>query len=142
MISHALSTGLFEACNGHEPKSAPTTKGLSAAVWLDRIEPAALASGLQATTARVVANVRIYTSMLAEPQDAIDPTLAYAVDVLMGAYSGDFTLNGAVRNVDLLGQTGQGMFAQAGYLEQDHKMFRVMTIFVPMIINDVWGQSA
>lgn len=139
VTSHALASGRFEHVNGHEPKSAPG-HGIHAAVWVDRIEPVAQHSGLAATSARLILNVRVYTNMLADPPDAIDPNLAVAVDALMNAYSGDFTLGGLVKNVDLLGQGAQGLSAQAGYLEQDHKLYRVMTINLPVIVNDVWEQ--
>lgn len=140
VISHAMQCGYFDRVAGHEPKNAPGT-GLSAAVWVDRIEPVDEASGLASTSVRLVVNVRVYGSMLAEPQDAIDPNLFEAVDVLMAAYSADFTLGGTVRNVDLLGETGAGMFAQAGYLEIDRKLYRVMTITVPAIVSDAWTQG-
>jgi len=138
ILSHALASGLFERVNGHEPKSAPGN-GLSAAVWLDSIGPV-VSSGLAATSARLAVNVRLYTAMLADPQDAIDPNLIAAVDTLMTACSGDFDLGGNVRNVDLLGQAGTPLSAQAGYLNQDGKLFRVMTILLPLIVNDVWEQ--
>jgi hypothetical protein len=138
--SHALASGLFEAVNGHEPKSAPQN-GLTAALWADAIGPDPTASGLAATSGLVVLKVRLYTSMLSEPQDAIDPAMLGAVDVLMTAYSGDFELGGLVRNVDLLGATGTSLSARAGYLNQDGKLFRVMDITLPLIVNDLWGQA-
>lgn len=139
LVSHAMASGLFERVNGHEPASAPG-HGLTAAAWADSIAPVPAASGLAATSARVVFNVRIYTSMLAEPADAIDPNMLAAVDQLMTAYSGDFELGGAVRNVDLLGQTGTPLSAQAGYLQQDGTLYRVMTLVLPVLVNDVWEQ--
>lgn len=140
VVSHALASGRFERVNGHEPRNPPGV-GATAAVWVDLIEPARLNSGLNQTTARLVLNVRIYTSTLSEPQDAIDPAVIGAVSTLMAAYSGDFTLGGLVRNVDLLGQAGNPMAAQAGYLQQDGRLYRVMTISLPLIVNDVWGQA-
>lgn len=143
IMSHAQASGWFETVNGHEPKNAPSTRGLTAAVWIDRIEPAAPASGLAATSARLIINLRIYSSMQMEPQDAIDPNIAAAVSALFTAYTGDFDLGGSangVRNIDLLGQFGPGMQAQAGYLEQDRIVFRVMTITLPIIVNDAWEQ--
>jgi len=141
VASHAQATGWFERVIKHEPKVAPGN-GLSASIWSDRVEPVPLSSGLAATSARLTLSVRIAMNMLYEPQDDIDPKLlGGAVDALMNAYNGDFTLGGLVRNVDLLGQGAQGLFAQAGYLEQDRKLFRVMTINLPLIINDVWSQS-
>lgn len=141
LISHAKASGLFETVNGHEPASAPG-HGLHAAVWVDSIGPAD-SSGLQATTGLLVFNVRIYTSVRSEPADAIDPALVDAVDALMTAYSGDFDLGEQVRCVDLLGQAGTPLSARAGYLEMDDgAVFRVMTLTVPVLVNDLWEQVA
>lgn len=140
VTSHALASGLFESVNGHEPKSAPGN-GLTVAIWADLIEAHAAGSGLAVTAGRVVLNVRIYSSMLAEPQDAIDPAMVAAVDALFAAYCGDFELGGTVRNVDILGQAGTVLRAQAGYINQDSKLFRVMTITLPLIVNDAWEQA-
>lgn len=140
VVSHALTLGLFERVNTAEPKSAPGN-GLTCAIWADRIEPLALVSGLDSTSVRVVFMVRLYTSMTRQPTDEIDPNIMAAVDTLIGAYSGALTLGGKVRNVDLLGAHGVGLGAQAGYVNQDGKLFRVMTLTLPMVINDVWEQS-
>lgn len=140
VADHALTLGFFERVNRHEPKNAPGL-GLTAAIWVDSIAPVR-AGSLDSTTVRFAVMVRAYTSMLAEPQDAIDPNLAKAVDALIGSYSGDFTLGGDfdIRMVDLLGQFGVPLSAQAGYLEQDKKLYRVMTVTNPIIINDAWEQ--
>jgi len=140
VVSHALTSGHFERVNAHEPTSAPGT-GLSAAVWVDATEPARGTSGLRATTARLTLNVRLYTSMLAEPADAIDPRLMAAHDALMTAYSADFTLGDLVRCVDLLGQSGVPLSSRAGYLQQDSRLLRVITIVLPVLVNDVWEQT-
>jgi PKD repeat protein len=140
VMGHALMSGRFDAVNGHEPKSAPG-HGITAAVWFQTAEPAPASSGLAATTIRLALNVRVFASMLSEPQDAIDPNIVAAIDALMAAYSGDFQLGGQVRNVDLLGQAGQPMRADAGYITQDGKPLRVVTILLPLICNDVWEQA-
>lgn len=140
IVSHALAAGLFDTVNSHEPKVAPGT-GLACAIWADSIRPVPTGSGLQKTTALAIFNVRIYQNMLSEPQDAIDPAMINAVDALMTAYSGDFELGGNVRNIDLLGQTTFSLSAQAGYINQDGRLYRVMTIMLPVIINDAWSQS-
>ena len=59
----------------------------------------------------------------------------------MTASSGDLDLGEEVRCVDLLGQTGRALSAQAGYLEQDSKLFRVVVITLPLIVNDLWDQT-
>ena len=140
VVSHAMTLGVFERVNGHEPKSAPGN-GASCAVWVDSIGPIVGRSGLSSTSALFVVNARAYSSMLQEPQDAIDPNITKAIGALINAYSGDFTLGGLVRCVDLLGMSGTALRAQAGYLTQDGKLFRVMTVTVPIIINDVFDQA-
>lgn len=138
VASHAMASGYFDRVNGHEPKNAPGA-GVSVAVWADSIQPV-LSSGLASLSASVVLNVRLYTSMLQEPQDAIDPAMLKAVSALFAAYAGDFTLGGAARHVDVLGAEGSRLFAKAGYLNQDNRMYRVITITLPVIVNDVWDE--
>lgn len=140
VTSHAMASGYFDQVNGHEPTSPPGS-GLTAAVWVDRVD-AVRSSGLDSLTVRLIFNVRLYTSMQAEPQDAIDPALITALDVLCASYSGDFTLGGLVRQVDVLGQHGQPLEARAGYIQQDGGLYRVMTISVPVLVNDLWDEVA
>lgn len=139
-VSHALALGVFENVNGHEPESVPPV-GITAAVWAQEIV-AVRTSGLNSSSARLTLNVRLYTSMLARPPDAIDPRMLGAAATLMGAYAGDFTLGGLVREVDLQGEHGPPLGAVAGYLRQDDKLMRVITITAPLIINDCWDQEA
>lgn len=140
LVSHGLASGLFERVNQHEPKNAPGN-GLSMAVYLDRIVPAAKASGLDSTTGVLLFSVRVYSGMVAEPQDDIDPALLDAVDALFTAYSGDFSLGGVIRNVDLLGEFANPLGVVFGYVTIDNKMYRVGTITVPLIVNDLWSQA-
>lgn len=141
LANHALASGYFDRVNQHEPKNKPG-RGLTCAMWIDRIEPARGMSGLTATSARVVFNVRVYTNMLQNPQDAIDPNVMIATDALMEAYSGDFTLSGDAAFIDLMGATpGHTLEAQSGYINIDNMVYRVMTISVPVIVNDAWPQA-
>lgn len=139
--SHAMRLGVFERVNTHEPKSSPGS-GLGCAIWVQDMRPLPARSGLAASSARIAFNVRLYTPMLQEPQDAIDPDLLKTADVLMAAYSGDFDLGGTVAEVDLLGAYGDPLFAQAGYLTQQQTLYRVMTINFPVVVNDSWAQAA
>lgn len=139
VVDHALASGLFTRVNTHEPKSAPGN-GLTAAVWVQSVGPAD--SGLASTSAKLVLMLRIYQNFKSQPEDAIDPTVTNAVDVLLTAYSGDFQLGGNVRGIDLLGRYGVPLSAQAGYIQQDTGIYRVMEITIPLIINDVWDQVA
>jgi hypothetical protein len=139
-VSHAMALGVFESVNTHEPKNSPGN-GLTCAVWASTVEPA-MTSGLDSTSVVVTLNVRLYTSMLTQPPDIIDPNLVSALDVLMAAYVGDFTLGGAVRQVDVRGAEGAKLAARAGYLDIDRKLYRVITINLPMIVNDLWEEDA
>lgn len=141
LADHALASGYFDRVNQHEPKNKPG-RGLTCAMWVDRIEPAARRSGLDKTTARVVVNVRVYTNMQQSPQDRIDPSVMDATDYLFEAYSGDFDLGDEDRWIDLLGITqGHPLSAQSGYINIDNMTFRVMTIAVPVIVENAWTQA-
>jgi hypothetical protein len=138
MESHALAVGVFDRVNTHEPKSAPG-RGLTCALWVQRLRM--ISSGLTSASVGLDFLVRIYTSMLADPQDAIDPEVLVALDTLGAAYVGDFTLGGLVRAVDVRGIEGVSLGAQAGYLKQDQTQFRVMDMTVPLLVNDVWSEQ-
>jgi hypothetical protein len=97
-----------------------------------------------ATTGVVVLNSRLYTNFRQQPYDMIDPNITAATCDLIGAITADFNFGGdaGVRNVDLLGMTGTSLSAQAGYVEIDRQMFRVMTIVIPVVVNDMFVQGA
>jgi hypothetical protein len=137
--SHALTTGLFESAQGHELIGAPGS-GIRAALWPQRIRPVQT-SGLAVTSARVEFTLRIYSSALQQPADGIDPAVVKAADALFVAYGGDFELGGTARAVDLLGQSGEPLSATAGWLPMAEGTYRVMDVFIPVIVNDVWTQS-
>jgi hypothetical protein len=139
--SHALASGFFAAVNGHEPKSPPSS-GITCAMWVEQIGPARGGSGLNSTSTRLALYVRLYTPLWQQEPDTIDPALMEALDWLMAAYSGDFTLGGLVRQVDLLGTYGDPLSARAGYLSEGGAEYRVMTITLPLIVNDLWNQEA
>jgi hypothetical protein len=139
VVSHAMTTGHFDRVNSHEPKSAPGN-GLYCAVWVDKVTMAT--SGLDKASATITLKVRVGSNMIAEPQDGIDPQIMNAVDALLTNYIGDFTFDGTVRNIDLFGSDSEGLSVDAGYVEQDRKMFRIMDINLPIIINDLWTETA
>lgn len=134
--------GLFSKINKHEPRNAPGSR-ITAAIWVQEIGPAD--AGLAETNVRLTVTQRIYTSMISEPMDAIDPQIVHAVDRVMSALTADLTLGGLVRCIDLLGLEGirgsAPMSAQAGYLNIDGKIFRIMDITIPVILNDIWTQG-
>ena len=138
VVSHAMASGHYERVNQHEPENPPG-HGLTCAVWADRVT-ALRSSGLDSVSALVVFTVRSM-SLMFDPPDAIDPTMLAAVDSLCGAYAGDFTLGGILRQVDLKGAHGQPLDVRAGYLQQDGTKYRVMDIALPCIVNDLWTEA-
>lgn len=140
VVSHALSLGLFESVNSHEPKAAPGN-GINCAVWVDTISPVKT-SGMAATSGKVTLNVRMYLDFLSKPEDQIDPQLLTATTTLLNAYTGDLDLGQTVRAIDLIGMEGTPMSAKAGYVNIDNHLYRAYTITLPVIINDLWTQGA
>lgn len=141
VVSHAMASGHFERVNQFEPDNTPG-HGLTCGVWVDRMTPIPGASGLAGVTMLVVFNVRIYGSMQTDPPDAIDPNMVKAADALGTAYTGDFTLGGTVRNVDIKGAHGTPFDVRAGYLSLDGARYRVLTITLPAVVNDLWEEVA
>lgn len=143
LASHCMQLGVFDTVNRHEVKNAPG-RGVHAEVFLDTIDPIQ-ASGLSSTSVRLAWKIRVTTDMLTEPQDDIDPRIAYAADQVFSSLHGDFQLNDDavddVRYIDLLGASGAALAAKAGYINRDNKQYRVMDVAVPVVINDCWSQS-
>lgn len=138
--SRAQQLGVFETVALHEPKSAPQSLP-ALAFWLGPLTPLGAASGLSATAARVSLRARIYVSDLQKPEDKIDGKLLALTSLLLGAFSGSFTLGGQVMEIDLLGMYGESMSGQPGYLNHDDKFFRVQELNLPLIIDALWVQA-
>lgn len=147
LVSHAQLTGYFEKVSTSEPKSPPAT-GLTCAAWAQALAPHAPSSGLAATSAYLVMQLRLYDNMLrstVDEADRIDPRMLEATDALMASYTGEFTLASLVMAIDLLGMGGESLRAEAGYVQiggPGSGMYRIMTITIPMIISDAWTQVA
>lgn len=144
IVTDALTLGIFETVNTHEPKTAPGN-GLRCNIYVDTIRPVK-SSGLALTSGLLSFYVEIYNSMLQEPQDDIDPAILSAVCALLESYTGDFRLamdtTADIRMVDLLGAYSEGLSAQSGYKQLDNKMYRVMVISLPVVIDDMFEQVA
>jgi hypothetical protein len=91
-----------------------------------------------------VVTFRVYTDMFQEPRDMIDPAMMEAVGEFVTRVSSDFTLDGMsnVMAVDLTGMHGNGLGGQAGYVEINSKLFRIFTVDVPIVLADVFTQTA
>jgi hypothetical protein len=140
VVSYALASGLFDAVNGHEPKSAPGN-GVTCGVWASDIAPVQ-SSGLASVSVRLALTMRFYTPMITYNSDEIDPRMVDAVDTMMTAFIGDFNLGGSSRNIDIFGHDGEQLKATPGYINQDNKLYRTFDILIPIIINDAWTEVA
>jgi hypothetical protein len=146
LASFTLSTGRFDKVNQHEPKSAPGS-GLTAAIWADYIGPSPQGAGLDVTDGLLVLKERLYMPLGSEPEDGIDPAMMSACMVLMAAYSARFSLGivdtdgDAAAWIDLRGISRNRLEAAAGYLKYDERQYRVMTMTVPVIVDDLWPQG-
>lgn len=139
MVSHAQNTGYFQQVNQHESKQS-AFEGLTCEIWVEMVNPVKT-SGLDTTSIRIQFEVRMYAGTMSEPYDDVDSNLVIAMDALMRAYTGDFTLGGIVRHIDIFGAYGQGIQARTGFINHDGKEFRVFSINVPMIVDDLWDQA-
>lgn len=138
LMSTAGASGYFERCQAFEPKSNPGT-GLTFATWINDLLPIPLHSGLDATSIRVHMTCRVYSSMLADPQDEIDTKLAQASSYLLTQLTADFGIDGAY--IDLLGAYGDALGTNLGYVELDESVFRIADTLVPFICADVFDQG-
>jgi hypothetical protein len=141
--SHAMAMGRFDKVNGAEPKGPPGN-GLTAAIWVQSFYPRQAPHGLATSSMILIMTLRVYTDMLQEPVDMIDPTMMEAVGEFITRVSADFTLDGmtGVMAVDLTGMHGNGLGGQAGYVEINKKLFRIFTVDVPIVLADVFTQTA
>lgn len=140
VASDAQQLAWFESAGTEEPKSAPSAN-MHFAVWLMNAKPART-SDLVSTSFRIELAGRIYLNMLREPTGNIDADLAAAAWDLLGRYSSGFTLGSLIREVDLLGEHGEPLGVQFGYVTIDHRLYRIADVVLPLICDDVFDQGA
>jgi len=134
--SHAKSLSIFQHVNTEEPQASPAG-GIYCSIVFGELTPYAAASGLNSTTGRLSFHVVIWSQAAKRKYDPTDPKVIAAAAALMGAYSGDFTLNGAVKNVDLMQMTASG-----GWVEFGGSQCRAIDITLPLVVNDMFAQEA
>lgn len=144
LASHASALGVFDSVALHEPRQRPNGQ-MHVALWLNTITPIP-ASGLDAVSVRLEWLLRMYTPGEQEPQDEIDATVLTATDRLVSSLCSDFDLDdhltdGVVRMIDVLGAHGPGLASQAGWARWSDGTSRVVTVTIPVIVNDVWQEA-
>lgn len=142
LASAALRTGRFDAVNGVDIGSTPANSGMVAVIWPRRIRAIPAGSGLNTTSASIVFTMRLFAAMNADPMGEIDPLMIDATDEIMNMLSGDFTLDGLIDYVDLLGEHGDALGSDSGFLKlNENQTFRIVDITIPLIIHTVWTQE-
>ncbi len=143
LASVALSTGHFASVNAVDVGSTPQPGGLSAVLWPRRIRALPAGSGLNTTSASLIFTMRLFGSMNSDPMGQIDPAMISAADDIMNLLSGDFMLNGLISYIDLLGEHGDALGSDSGFLKlNESQTFRIVDITIPMVIHNVWTQEA
>lgn len=139
LMALAMSSARFERCQSTEPKSTPG-RGLTFATWISQILPIAQASGLNVTSVRLQMMCRIYCAVDRDPIDKIDTDLAVGASAMLTGLTADFGLV-AGAYIDLLGEHGDPLKADLGYVEFDESVYRIADVLVPVIAHDVWDQE-
>jgi hypothetical protein len=143
--SHAMATKAFGATMTREPVKPPG-QGHTWAGWLSSLDPVPRASGLAVTSLRVEFQLRQYTPYNAPSNaaaDVIDDEIAARTDLLFAAYSGDFEITPRNHTIDLLGAYGEALRSRMGWLTfPPNTQFRIMDIFVPVILFNVYDQES
>lgn len=136
--SAAQSTGLFDSVIGHEPKSAPQlSQRPTFAYWFGPIRPIQ-SSGLASVSVRLEIQGCVFINAFQEPADSIETDACDYIDALMTLYCGDLQLGGESRYIDVLGSDGDPLSITPGYMEIDKKFFRIVSLMIPILINDAW----
>jgi hypothetical protein len=137
---HAASSGWFDQVNQWEAIN-PVGRGLRCDMWVDRLGPIPEMSGLNSSAARLVITVRV-SSQTTQPMGGLDPAVLNAVDALMRAYTGDYSLGDLIEYVDVLGRHGLRLEGQAGWVKTDGgTAARIFDITLPLVVRDLWAQA-
>lgn len=141
LLDYAKALGVFEVARLTEFKSAPPN-GLCFALWAQQLGSAPTGSGLASTTALLQATAQIYFPAFQKPEDDAELKVIGAADGYLDRISGGFTLGGLVRNVDLLGEMGEPLRWEFGYINIDNKISRTAVLQIRAVFNDAWTQGA
>lgn len=135
LMSIAQATGQFRNVNGYEIRSSPAN-GLTLALIAGPYTPIK-SSGVNNLSMRLQVDGQIWLPMHVDKPETIDPKTMGAADAYFAALAGQFTLGGLVRCVDFHGMDGEQLSATPGYIEKDNKLYRVATLIIPLLINQV-----
>lgn len=145
LVTHAQELGIFEIVYQGEPKSAPTN-GLTIALYVggagdQGFSVVAQRSGLASVSKRIVITARIHFPMLHEPTSEIESTILGATEQYIDSLVGDYMLGDTVDFLDIFGAYGAAVSGLPGYITIDNKIFRVMSITLPVVLESEVAES-
>lgn len=145
LASKAHTLGVFGTVRGSEPKVGPADNSLVCAFWVANLRPIPQMSGLAETTWRLEVTARIYDSNAFSPVSDFeigDSKITDAAVDLLESYTRNFTLDGQVSQVDLLGAYGTPLQVTFGYINQDGKLYRNADVTIPLVMSEEWDQAS
>ena len=133
--SYLLASGYFGSNVAvGEPKQPVAGAELSAAIFMGSTTVA------ETTLTKIIeqhmVTIRIYRDMLAEPTESIEFELGEVSSDIQSDLIGDYDLGETIRNIDIAGIYGAGMGATWGYVDLGGKMYRIVDISLPLIVDD------
>ena len=127
--------GKFRTVTIGEPKSITPLTSICVAVFMQ--STAITKFYLNGGTEEVhVVMVRLYRDMLAEPTEDIETDLAKSVQRIVSDLLGDYDLGATIRNIDGAGGIGTNLGSAWGYTDLSGRMFRIVDITLPLIVDD------
>ena len=133
--SHLAKSGYDQKVQIGEYKAPPPGQAFAAAIYIRSTRVLRLfANG--GTQELHVAAIRLYRDMLQEPQEDGETVLAVAAEQMMQNIAQDADLGATIMTVDVGGISGTPMGSDWGYADIGGKMFRIVDITVPLLVND------
>lgn len=136
LVTIAQKSGMFAKVNEWEPRGQPAN-GVTLSLIAGPFS-AIQSSGLNNASLRWQVDGQIYLPMTKDPPKDIDSILMTAASGYCQALCGQFTLGGLVRCIDVFGSDGEGLSATPGYLDHNDKLYRVVQLMIPLLINQKW----
>jgi hypothetical protein len=136
LASIGQASGLFVKVAKFEPRGQP---GNGVTLWLisGPMRPIT-SSGLNNASLRWQIDGMVYVPISKEPIADLDAILTDAAAKYLEALCAQFTLGGLVRCIDVFGSDGEPLSATPGYVEQNDKVYRVIRLEIPLLINQQW----
>tara|TARA_Y100000310_G_scaffold50965_1_gene47025 strand:- start:2057 stop:2512 length:456 start_codon:yes stop_codon:yes gene_type:complete len=140
LLTHLAGAGHFEQVQIGEPKSPPSTTGLTGAIFIANLvtNDITFQLGIEVHTV----TIRCYLNMMHEPHKDIELKLAGAISKIITDLLGDWNLSTAIKHIDSGAEFSSGIDVGFSYLDVGGTMFRVADITVPMVVDSAVALTA